>query len=111
MRLAITGSGGYLANQLICRLSADPSIGFILGLDIRPRYPKTACPSAFVRFDLTSPWGLLRDQFTANHIDTALHLAWQFNPVHDARRHREVDVKGSENFFRAAAAAGLKRLS
>jgi UDP-glucose 4-epimerase len=110
MRLAITGSGGYLANQLIGRLSADPSIGFILGLDIRPRYPKTACPSAFVRFDLTSPWELLRDQFTANHIDTALHLAWQFNPIHDARRHREMDVKGSENFFRAAAAAGLKRV-
>lgn len=110
MRLAITGSGGYLADQLIGRLGNDPEVSFILGLDIRPRQPKTACPSAFSQFDLTSPWELLRDQLASNKIDTALHLAWQFNPIHDARRHREVDVKGSENFFRAAAAVGVKRI-
>lgn len=110
MRLAITGSGGYLADQLIGRLGSDSEVQFILGLDIRPRQPKTACPSAFIQFDLTSPWELLRDQFASNSINTAMHLAWQFNPIHDARRHREVDVKGSENFFRAAAAAGVKRI-
>jgi UDP-glucose 4-epimerase len=110
MRLAITGSGGYLGDQLICRLGNDPEVSFILGLDIRPRHPKTACPAEFIQFDLTSPWDLLRDQFASNRIDTALHLAWQFNPIHDTNRHREVDVKGSENFFRAAAAAGLQRL-
>lgn len=110
MRLAITGSGGYLADQLIGRLGSDSEVQFILGLDIRPRQPKTGCPSAFIRFDLTSPWEMLRDQFASNTVDTALHLAWQFNPIHDARRHREVDVKGSENFFRAAAAAGVKRI-
>lgn len=110
MRLAITGSGGYLADQLIGRLGGDPEVSFVLGLDIRPRQPKTACPSAFVQFDLTSPWETLRDQFASKDIDTALHLAWQFNPIHDAKRHREVDVKGSENFFRAAAAGGIKRV-
>lgn len=110
MRPAITGSGGYLADQLIGRLGNDPEVSFILGLDIRPRQPKTGCPSAFVRFDLTSPWEKLRDQFASSTIDTAMHLAWQFNPIHDARRHREIDVKGSENFFRAAAAVGVKRI-
>lgn len=108
MRIAITGSGGYLANQLIGRLGSDPDVSFILGLDLRPRYPKTACPSAFVQFDLTSPWERLRDQFTSDQIDTALHLAWQFNPIHSAKRHRQVDIHGSENFFRAAA--GIKRV-
>ena len=108
--MAITGSGGYLADQLIRRISADPETEFILGLDIRPRHPKTQCASEFVQFDLTSPWEHLRDHFTAKRIDTGLHLAWQFNPIHDVKRHREVDVKGSEHFFRAAAAAGLKRV-
>ena len=110
MRVAITGSGGYLANQLIGRLGSDPDVEFILGLDIRPRQPETGCPSAFIQFDLTSPWESLRGQFTSKGIDTALHLAWQFNPIHDVKRHREVDVTGSENFFRAAAAAGIKRV-
>jgi UDP-glucose 4-epimerase len=110
MRLAITGSGGYLADQLIRRLGSDTDVELILGLDIRPQYPKTACPSVFVRFDLTWPWERLRDQFTSQRIDTALHLAWQFNPIHNVKRHREVDINGSGNFFRAAAAAGLKRV-
>jgi UDP-glucose 4-epimerase len=110
MRVAITGSGGYLAEQLIVRLGSNLSTSFLLGLDIRPRQPRTACPSSFVQFDLTSPWELLRDQFSANAIDTALHLAWQFNPIHDTKRHREIDVQGSENFFRAAHAAGVKRV-
>jgi hypothetical protein len=37
IRLAITGSGGYLANWLIERLDSEAECEFILGLDIRPR--------------------------------------------------------------------------
>jgi UDP-glucose 4-epimerase len=110
MRVAITGSGGYLADQLIRRLGSDAETEFILGIDIRPRQPRTECDSEFIQFDLTSPWELLRDHLTAKRIDVALHLAWQFNPIHDVKRHRDVDVKGSEHFFRAAAAAGVKRV-
>jgi UDP-glucose 4-epimerase len=110
LRIAITGSGGYLANQLITRLGSDPDVEFILGLDIRPRQPQVACESAFLRYDLTSPWEQLQDHFQSRRINTGLHLAWQFNPIHDLNRHRQVDVGGSQNFFRAAAAAGLKRV-
>ena len=110
LRIAITGSGGYLAHQLITRLGADPDVEFILGLDIRPREPKLQCESTFLKYDLTSPWEQLRDHFQSRHINTGLHLAWQFNPIHDLKRHRQVDVGGSEGFFRAAAAAGLKRV-
>lgn len=107
-RIAITGSSGYLAQQLIHRLAADPEVEFILGLDLRP--PPADAPAAFRRYDVTAPWQELRDVFRAQAIDTALHLAWQFNPIHDARRHRQVDVEGSQNFFRAAEAAGLRRV-
>jgi len=50
-RLAITGSGGYLAQQLITRLGLDSDVEFILGLDIRPREPKVVCEARFLRFD------------------------------------------------------------
>ena len=110
LRLAITGSGGYLANWLIERLGSQAGCDFILGLDIRPRTPKVACGSEFMRFDLTAPWEELAKLFRAHNINTGLHLAWQFNPIHDVKRHRQVDVEGSRNFFRAAEAAGIKRI-
>lgn len=110
LRIAITGSSGYLAQQLITRLGFDPDVESILGLDISPRAAQVKCPALFLRFDLTAPWGDLRDHFCSHEINTALHLAWQFNPIHDVRRHRQVDVEGSQNFFRAAEAAALKRV-
>jgi UDP-glucose 4-epimerase len=110
LRLAITGSGGYLANWLIERVGSEPLCEFILGLDIRPRRPKVACGSEFLRFDLTAPWEELAELFLSRQINSGLHLAWQFNPIHDVERHRQIDVEGSRNFFRAAEAAGLKRI-
>jgi len=110
LRIAITGSSGYLAQRLITRLGSDPDVEFIVGLDISPRVPEVKCPALFLHFDLTAPWGELKDHFRSRDIDTALHLAWQFNPIHDVRRHRQVDVEGSQNFFRAAEAAALRRV-
>jgi UDP-glucose 4-epimerase len=110
MRIAITGSGGYLAQKLITRLGSDAHVEFILGLDISPRAPKVKCPASSLCFDLTESWEGLRDYFLSHDINTALHLAWQFNPIHDVRRHRQVDVEGSQNFFRAAEAAALRRV-
>jgi UDP-glucose 4-epimerase len=109
-RIAITGSSGYLAQQLIARLGSDPDVELILGLDIRPRVTPVQCPASFLRFDLTSPWSELRDCLRSREINMALHLAWQFNPIHDVQRHRQVDVEGSQNFFRAAEAAGVRRV-
>ncbi len=110
IRLAITGSSGYLAERLIERLGAEPDCEFVLGLDIRPRATSVGCLSEFLQFDLTEPWRKLRDLLQSHSINTGLHLAWQFNPIHDARRHRQVDLQGSENFFRAANAASLRRV-
>ena len=110
IRIVITGSGGYLANQLIERLGAEPECEFVLGLDIRPRAAKVSCAAQFQRFDLTSPWEELAALLRSHSINTGLHLAWQFNPIHNTKRHREVDVEGSRNFFRAAEAAGLRRV-
>jgi UDP-glucose 4-epimerase len=110
LRLAITGSSGYLAQLLIKRLGSDPDCEYILGLDVRRRVWEVGGEADFVQFDMTIPWQMLAELLQRRQINASLHLAWQFNPIHDLERHREVDVQGSVNFFRAAAAAGLKRV-
>lgn len=110
LRIAITGSGGYLAQRLIARLALDTDVEMILGLDIHQRPMPMKCASFFLRYDLTKPWTEMREHFAYHKISTALHLAWQFNPIHNVWRHRQVDVKGSENFFRAAEAVGVRRV-
>ena len=108
LRVAITGSSGYLAQQLIARLGSDPDCEYILGLDVRRRVLQVGCEAEFFQFDMTLPYEMLVEFLQKRAINTGLHLAWQFNPIHDLKRHREVDVNGSMNFFRAAFAAGLK---
>ncbi len=92
------------------RLGGDPDCEFILGLDIRPRAAEVRCAAEFLRFDLTWPWQQLAELFRERSINVGLHLAWQFNPIHDLARHRQVDVEGSKNFFTAAEATGLQRV-
>jgi UDP-glucose 4-epimerase len=94
----------------MARLGAGPDCEFILGLDIRRREFALPCAAEFLRFDLTAPWELLAEFWTKRRINAGLHLAWQSNSLHDRCRQREVDVQGSLNFLRAAAAAGLKRV-
>jgi UDP-glucose 4-epimerase len=110
LRVAITGSSGYLAQRLMTRLAADADCEFILGMDIRRREFALSCPAEFLRYDMTAPWELLTEFWTRRQINAGLHLAWQFNPLHDHHRQREVDVQGTLNFLRAAAAAELKRV-
>jgi UDP-glucose 4-epimerase len=110
LRVAITGSSGYLAGQLMKQLAEDEDCEFILGTDIRRKEFELPCSAEFLRFDLTAPWELLAEFWTKRRINTGVHLAWQFNPLHDRRRQREIDIQGSLNFLRAAAAAGLTRL-
>jgi len=110
LRLAITGSSGYLGQQLMAQIAPDPDCEFILGMDIRRREFALPCAAEFLRFDITAPWELLAEFWTKRRINTGVHLAWQFDPLHDRRRQREIDVQGSLNFLRAAAAAGLKRV-
>jgi UDP-glucose 4-epimerase len=110
LRLAITGCGGYLARDLIARLGSDPDCQFILGLDIRPRPVRVKCQVQFLEFDVATKAENLAALLLTWRVNAAVHLAWQFNPIHDRARHREVDVEGSRSFFSAVEAAKLKRV-
>jgi UDP-glucose 4-epimerase len=110
LRLAITGSSGYLGQQFMTQLGHDADCEFILGMDVRRRELALPCATEFLRFDVTAPWELLAEFWTRRRINAGVHLAWQFDPLHDRRRQREIDIQGSLNFLRAAAEAGLKRV-
>lgn len=110
LRLVMTGSSGYLAQQVLTRLGSDADCEYIFGLDIRRREAPTACEAEFFQYDLTNPWEMLAEFLHKRRINAGVHLAWQFNPIHNVLRHREVDVGGTLNFLRAATAAGLKRI-
>ena len=101
-RVAVTGASGLIGQRLLERLEADPSVERVVALDLRP--PETAGGATlFVRHDVREPMDGI---FLRHGIDTAVHLAFLVDPVHDRERERAINVGGTERFLEAAAAAG-----
>lgn len=106
MRVAVTGSSGYLGRKLARRLAGDPAVEALLGLDLQPANGPTGLE--FRELDVRD--AALADRLAEFGADVLVHLAWVFNPTHRRRWAWEVDVLGSRNAFRAAALAGVGRV-
>ncbi len=101
--IAITGVSGYLGTLLAKRLLREPEVEHIIGLDVKE--PSFKSPKlTFIKHDVRRPFG---DIFTANNIDTAIHLAFIVVPTHDENRNRQINIEGSKNFLAAAAKANV----
>lgn len=102
----MTGAAGYLGVELARRCVAAGAT--VLGTDIRR--PGAAWPQAaeFELHDVTAP--TLGDRFASFAPEVLVHLAWIFDPIHDQKLERRVDVEGTRNAFEAAAAAGVRRI-
>ncbi|RMF32903.1 MAG: NAD-dependent epimerase/dehydratase family protein [Chloroflexi bacterium] len=105
-RIAITGASGYIGQRLLARLEAEPAVEQVLALDIRP-LPSPFPKVTFVEHDVTRP---MEELFTTHGVDTAVHLAFLVNPIHDRERERRINVGGTENFLAACHAAGVETL-
>ena len=103
MRLAITGSSGYLGRLMVSSLEEESQVAQILGLDIVDT-PYRSTKFKHLRMDTRSPQvaRVLKD----HRIDTVLHMAWIFNPVHSSRTTYDVDVNGSKNVLESCREAG-----
>jgi nucleoside-diphosphate-sugar epimerase len=103
MKVAVTGGSGQLGTTVLRRLAADPSIREVISLDLRP--PIVACEKVRpVAADV-------RDPHFARHLEgchAVVHLAFIVTQWTPGDRLRSINVDGSLNVFRAAAAAGVE---
>lgn len=106
MRVFVTGSASHLAQAWLPKLCADPRIEHVIGVDLAPGFiahPKLT----HHRLDIRSPdiGALISD------CDALVHLAWVVlrGKMNAATMH-DVNVRGTQNVFEAARAAGITRL-
>lgn len=103
--VAITGAGGYLGSRLIESLADDPRVRRILAFDIRPPHPASA---KVLSDDLDVRNPALEARLAG--VDVLVHLAFVMDPIRDENEMRDVNVNGSQNAFKCAAKAGVKKI-
>jgi nucleoside-diphosphate-sugar epimerase len=104
--VAITGVGGLIGRRLVAALTEEPSVGRVVGLDLR-------LPEGLVAPELELLEADVRDPGIGAHldgIDVLVHLAFQLDPLRDEQAMWEVNVAGTRTVVEAAAAAGVRRL-
>jgi nucleoside-diphosphate-sugar epimerase len=103
--VAVTGASGYIAGRLIQQLLADERTERVLGFDVRE--PRVSDPR-FV-FDILDVRNAALESRLSG-VDVVVHLAFIMDPIHDEKMMRDVNVGGSQNVFRSAARAGVKKI-
>jgi nucleoside-diphosphate-sugar epimerase len=108
LTVAVTGPTGTFGAGLMPLLEADPRIGRVIGIARRPFDPATHGWSklSYRRGDVRDPV-VLRDAFEG--VDAVVHLAFVITGNASRETIREINVGGTLNAFRAAAASGARR--
>ena len=109
MRIVITGATGNVGTSTVRALAADPAVTSLLCLARRTpdlRAPGSPAKVEWARADITETdlVPLFRDA------DAVIHLAWAFQPTHDAAATWRTNVTGSTRVFTAVAEAGVPAL-
>lgn len=107
MKVAVTGSSGYLGQLVLRRLDADPAVGSILGLDL--------FPSRFDSPKLTQQFADVRTADLRRYFggcDAVLHLAFVVSPPkHKSMADIEaINEGGSRRVFEESIEAGVRRI-
>ncbi len=104
MRIAVTGSSGYVGTNLIRRLASEDRVEAVLAVDVRP--PAFTYPATVTHADHD-----VRDSldalFTDFAPDAVVHLAFVLEPGRDRASVRDVDLTGTANALSATAASGV----
>jgi nucleoside-diphosphate-sugar epimerase len=105
MRVVVVGATGNVGTSVVEVLAADGQVGAIVGIARRrPLWqpPKTT----WIQADMS------RDELEPHFrgADAVVHLAWLFQPTHDALATWRNNVLGSIRVFDAVASAGVSAL-
>jgi nucleoside-diphosphate-sugar epimerase len=108
LTVAVTGPTGTFGAGLVPRLQAEERVGRIIGLARRPFDPveRGWTKMEYRRGDVRDPEALreaIRDA------DVVVHLAFLITGNASRETTRAINVEGTLNVFRAAAAAGVRR--
>ena len=108
LTVAVTGPTGTFGFGLIPLLEADDRIDRVVGLARRPFDPSEHGWSkmSYRQGDVRDP-GTLQDAFDG--ADVVVHLAFMITGTTGREAIRAINVEGTVNAFRAAAACGAKR--
>jgi UDP-glucose 4-epimerase len=106
LTVAVTGAAGYIGSRVIAALQGDESVGRILGFDLFR--PEGTLPSKLIfdTVDVRDP--ALESRFAG--VDVLVHLAFIMDPIKDEAEMRDVNVNGSQNVFRCAGKAGVRKI-
>jgi nucleoside-diphosphate-sugar epimerase len=105
LTVAVTGASGYLAQRLIEQLLDDDAVERIIGFDVRSpdlSHQKFVYDSVDVRDSAL--------ESRLHDVDVLVHLAFIMDPIKDETKMRDVNVNGSQNVFRCAGKAGVKKV-
>jgi nucleoside-diphosphate-sugar epimerase len=108
LTVAVTGPTGTFGNGLVPLLQADDRVQRIVGIARRPFDPAERgwTKMEYRRGDVRDP-SALREAFAG--ADVVVHLAFLITGNASRETTREINVDGTLNVFRAAAAAGARR--
>lgn len=105
--VALTGCSGYIGSRLLRFMDGSDKVSRIIGVDLNP--PRYDTPKMdFRRMDVRDP--SLVNLFVLNDVETVVHLAFVFSPMHDADLEYDIDVNGTRNVLAATAACGARHL-
>jgi nucleoside-diphosphate-sugar epimerase len=108
LTVAVTGPTGTFGSGLVPRLQAEERVSRIIGLARRPFDPAARgwTKMEYRRGDVRDP-DSLRDAF--RDADVVVHLAFLITGNASRETTRAINVEGTLNVFRAAAATGARR--
>lgn len=108
LTIAVTGPTGTFGHGLVPLLEAEPRIASVVGVARRPFDPADLGwhKMTYRQGDVRDP-AVLEDAFAG--ADVVVHLAFLITGTTSIEAIREINVEGTVNAFRAAAAAGASR--
>jgi len=108
MIVAVTGINSGLGKSLVPKLQTDSFIEKIIGIDVAD-YTGSPDKIEFFKVDVRDKAGLDR---ALKNVEVLVHLAFIVNPkkLPELKTIYEINVKGSQNVFQAAAENSVKKI-